>query len=304
MRRLQDFDNEYLFVLPRAVLRNYTFSPIIDNLYVTDLGFFPNAENHYVTRVNGASGWVIIFCTGGRGTVQVAGNAYQLHQYSLIIMPPNVQHIYYAADGDPWDIYWLHFEGKLAKEFIDVLDRNRQRTDPVFVEQLPEPLINPLMRQFWQMIRAFIPGFTYRGVFFVSQMLGAMLAELSQLKTLNEPETKGSSYVDLAMHYIYQHLDQPIKVAEIATTLNISTSYLSRIFRQTVGMSVNAFVTSTKMKQASHYLQYTNVPIQQIAGRLGYTDSYYFSRVFKKTFRVSPRQYRQRLTDQLRRKLD
>ncbi|WP_260346719.1 AraC family ligand binding domain-containing protein [Levilactobacillus parabrevis] len=107
MRRLQDFDNEYLFVLPKDVLQDYTFSPIIANLYVTDLGFFPNAQYHYVNRERGSAGWVIIFCTGGSGTVIVDDTTYHLHQYSLIIMPPGIKHTYYASKDDPWDIYWF-----------------------------------------------------------------------------------------------------------------------------------------------------------------------------------------------------
>jgi len=295
MKRLENFDNEYLFVLPKDVLRDYTFSPIISNLFVTDLGFFPNAEYHYVSRENGVSGWVIIFCTGGSGTVEVADKTYQMHQYSLIILPPHVKHVYYASEGDPWDIYWLHFKGQLAVDYLDVISAEQPNQTAVFIEQVPEKQIDTLMRQFWVMIKSFIPGFTYSGVFFVSQMLGAMLAELAQIKNDQTTETKGSSYVDLAIQYIYRHINHPIKLVEIAENLGISTSYLSRTFRGVAGVSVTTFITNIKMKQASHYLQYTNVPIQQIANRLGYTDSYYFSRVFKKEFRLSPRNFRRKL---------
>lgn len=297
LKRLEDFDNEYLFVLPQRVLREYTSTPIIANLFVTDLGFFPNAEYHYVSRQNGAPGWIIIFCTGGSGTVELASRTYQLHQYSLIILPPNVQHVYYASRTDPWDIYWLHFCGDLVDEYLNMINAQRPSDAAIFIDQVPDKQVDGLMRQFWSMIKAFIPGFSANSIFFVSQVLGAMLAELAQIEHDKTTETKGSSYVDLAIQYIYNHIDQAIKLKEIADVLGISTSYLSRTFRSVVGISVNAFITGIKMKRASHDLQYTNVPIQQIASRLGYDDSYYFSRVFKKEFRVAPRRFRQKFNE-------
>ncbi|KRL98258.1 AraC family transcriptional regulator [Levilactobacillus hammesii] len=290
VRRLQDFDNEYLFVLPKDVLQDYIFSPIIANLYVTDLGFFPNAQYHYVNREQGSAGWIIIFCTGGAGTVKVGDATYHLHQYSLIIMPPGIKHTYYASQDDPWDIYWLHFRGQLADEYVNVSPNKAH-----FIEQLSSEQVNATMRQFWQMIKSFLPGFTYNSVFYVSQVLGVMLATLALGDTDQQTSTHGGSYVDAAIHYIYQHIDEPIKLADVADHLGISTSYLSRKFKEVVNSSVIAFITTIKMKRASHYLQYTNVPIQQVAQRLGYTDSYYFSRVFKKEFGLSPRHFRNKL---------
>lgn len=295
MKRLEDFDNEYLFVLPKEVLREYTQSPLVGNLFVTDLGFFPNAEYHYVSRQNGAPGWIMIFCTGGRGTVELAGKRYPIHQYTLILLPPNVKHVYYASKSDPWDIYWLHFGGTLVNEYLNMVAADRTANTAIYVERVEDSQVNGLMRQFWSMIKAFIPGFTYQSMFFVSQILGAMLAELAQNSYAKTTATQGSSYVDRAIQYIYRHLDHPIKLGAIAAPLGISTSYLSRTFRSVVGVSVNQFITRTKMQRASHDLQYTNVPIQQIASRLGYDDSYYFSRVFKKEFGVAPRHFRQRL---------
>ena len=290
MRRLQDFDNEYLFVLPKDVLQDYIYSPIIANLYVTDLGFFPNAQYHYVNREQGSAGWIIIFCTGGTGTVHVDDRVYHLHQYSLIIMPPGIKHTYYASQDDPWDIYWLHFRGQLAEEYVNVSPNKAH-----FIDHLSNDQVNSTMRQFWQMIKSFLPGFSYASVFYVSQVLGVLLATLAMDDTDQQTSTHGGNYVDAAIHYIYQHIDEPIKLSDVANHLGISTSYLSRKFRTVVNASVIEFTTTIKMKRASHYLQYTNVPIQQVARRLGYTDSYYFSRVFKNEFGLSPRHFRNRL---------
>ncbi|GAX08558.1 AraC family transcriptional regulator [Secundilactobacillus silagincola] len=285
MRRLEDFDNEYLFVLPPALLRSYASSPIFNNLYVTDLGFFPNADYHYVSRQNGTNTWIVIFCTNGSGTVVVDHTTYAMKQHSFIILPPNIRHKYFTAENDPWDIYWVHFRGNLATSYPCVYPKS-----VFYLEELPISQIKSVMELFWFMIKTFQPGFSLNRELYASQLLGALLSGLSVNKS---DVTTGSTYVDMAIQYIYKNISNPIKLDDIAKTLGISISYLSRTFRKVTKVSVNQFITSAKIDRASHYLRFTNIPIQQIATRLGYTDSYYFSRVFKKEYHVSPREYRQ-----------
>ncbi|GAX03964.1 AraC family transcriptional regulator [Secundilactobacillus pentosiphilus] len=288
MRRLENFDNEYLFVLPPALLQSYASSPIFNNLYVTDLGFFPNADYHYVSRKHGTNTWVMIFCTNGSGTVVVNKKTYAMKQHSFIILPPNVAHKYFTAANDPWDIYWVHFRGKLATSYPCVYP-----SFAFYLEELPINQIKSVMELFWFMIKTFQPGFSFNRELYVSQLLGALLSGLSVNKS---DVTTGSTYVDTAIQYIYNNISSPIKLEDIARKLGISVSYLSRTFRKVTQVSVNQFITSAKVARASHYLRFTNIPIQQIAARLGYTDSYYFSRVFKKEYQVSPREYRQQKT--------
>ncbi|MDV0431065.1 AraC family transcriptional regulator [Lactiplantibacillus sp. DA1] len=290
MKRLENFDNEYLFVLPKTFIEKLITTPITSNLYLTNLGFFPNAEYHYVSREHGAEEWIIIFCTGGSGSATINHARYQLHQYSLIILPPGVKQVYQASENDPWDIYWLHFTGKLATDYPNIF------TDkPFFIDHIQSNEVDTIMRYFWLMIKTYIPGFTYNRSLYTSQLLGLMLVELSLNTGKISNGVQGSPYVDTAISYIYDKIDEPIRLDTIAQHLEISSSYLSRIFKSITGKSVNQYITQLKMERATYYLSYTNITVQQIADRLGYTDSYYFSRVFKKEYAVSPKHYRERL---------
>ncbi|GIP69851.1 AraC family transcriptional regulator [Lactiplantibacillus pentosus] len=289
MKRLEDFDNEYLFVLPKTFIKTLVTAPITSNLYVTNLGFFPNAEYHYVSREHGAEEWIIIFCTGGSGSATINHKCYQLHKYSLIILPPGVQQVYQASRSNPWDIYWVHFTGKLATEYPNVFTNK-----PFYINQISNAEVTNVMRYFWLMIKTYIPGFTYHRSLYTSQLLGLMLVELSLNSTHDKPQIQGSPYVDAAVNFIYDNIDTPIRLTTVANHLKISTSYLSRVFKAVTGNSINEYTTKLKMERATYYLDYTNITIQQIATRLGYADSYYFSRVFKREYSVSPKHYRNR----------
>ncbi|MFD1670635.1 helix-turn-helix domain-containing protein [Agrilactobacillus yilanensis] len=287
MRKLQNFENEYLLVLPGPILENYIFSPIISNLYVTDLGFYPNAQYHYVQREKGTAEWILIFCINGSGTITYKGKDWAMHHNCLAILPPDQAHTYYAAAEDPWDIYWVHFRGRLAADYLPMA-----ADDFYYTDQINELQADKFMVLFTDMIQTFLPGFSYERTFLVSQYLGVLLARITTQIGNATPSFSGNQYVSEAIQYIYDHSNQVIKMSEITDHIGISVSYLSRIFKETIGKSVNQFITDLKIKQACHYLEYTDLSIQAVAHQVGYTDSYYFSRIFKKNMQVSPKLFR------------
>lgn len=290
-KKLDGFPNEFLYVLPSAVLKDFTFSPVVQKLHITDLGFYPHAQYHYVYREHGAPQWILIFCSSGKGTVKIGSNTWRIKRGSLVILPPDVEHTYYADDSQPWDIFWAHFTGKDVQYYLPSSSNDLRQG--LFKQIATDKTISFLMDSFWNMLKAFDQGFSYQAVFFVSQLLGAVLAYLGLHNDTSGNDTSpANELVNHTMQYIYDHLDQSVQLEDLHTLLGVSTSYLSRLFKTTVGISINRFITEAKMQQASHYLQNTQLPIQQIAHQLGYNDAYYFSRVFKKTFRVSPLHYR------------
>lgn len=288
MHRLEDFDNEYLFVVPRDKIKKWTQLPILSNLYITDLGFYPNADHHYVSRKNGTPEWILIFCTAGAGVAKINNTSYELKEYSLIILPPNISHIYFADNNIPWDIYWCHFQGALADKYP--LVKHKQAT---YIEKIAPSFAKELMDKFNEIIKSysFDPSDDNQTLY-GAQILSSLLASLS-VKSLNNKDLKyKNTYVDLTVHYIQKHLSEQIKLSDISTFLKISPGYLCKVFRSNVNLSINQFITKAKMTRASFYLKYTNLTIKEIALRLGYSDSYYFSRVFKKQFSLSPSNYR------------
>lgn len=291
MKKLQGFPNEYLYVLPSDILRNFSFSKVIPQLYITDIGFYPNAKDHYVHRNQGTDEWILIFCTHGQGHVASKTKSFHIERGSMVLLPPHQEHTYYSSEDYPWDIFWVHFSGTLVSEYLphDMLNKPsiiiQNRTNPKDMDML--------MSQFWQMIQTFSSGFSYAAVFYASQMLGTTLAYiLFQTSSVSNQLGLGNEHITKAVQYIYDHLEDKISLNDITRELGISASYLSRIFRQTIGMSVNQFIIDIKTKQASHYLLDSTLSIEQIAHHLGYTDQYYFSRLFKQKFGISPQKYR------------
>lgn len=102
-----------------------------------------------------------------------------------------------------------------------------------------------------------------------------------------------SSLVQKAVAYIEAEPARDLHLQHLAHTLNLSAGYLSALFHRETGKTVTEYVTHVRMETAAKVLRSTQLQIQTVAQHCGITDVNYFSKVFKKHFGVTPRQYRQ-----------
>lgn len=99
--------------------------------------------------------------------------------------------------------------------------------------------------------------------------------------------------------YIDQHFADDFSVAQMAKEFDISTSYLSRVFRQGIGCSASAYLTRRRLGEAQTLLLNTTIPVSEIAKKVGYPNQSYFTKIFKKNFGISPLRYRKISREQL-----
>lgn len=91
--------------------------------------------------------------------------------------------------------------------------------------------------------------------------------------------------------YIENHYTEPLSLKLIANTFQLSSSYLSTLFNKYTGTNFSDYVNQIKINHAKELLQNNSITLQELAEILGYTDPYYFSRVFKKIEGMSVREY-------------
>lgn len=92
--------------------------------------------------------------------------------------------------------------------------------------------------------------------------------------------------------YIHSNLANSLSVSEIAAVVNYNGAYISRLYKEKRGISLNEYVTRVRIKEAENLLLSSESPIHEIARMTGFDTAQYFSLVFKKATGVSPREYR------------
>ena len=94
--------------------------------------------------------------------------------------------------------------------------------------------------------------------------------------------------------YIERNLRRGISLEDVANHVNISTYYLSKIFKKEMGVNFITYVTDRKMDMAKEMLANTDIPVLNIALDLAYNEANYFSKAFKKKTGLTPSEYREK----------
>ncbi len=102
------------------------------------------------------------------------------------------------------------------------------------------------------------------------------------------------STVARAIRYVWDNLDQNVSVDDVARAMAIPRHTLDRLFRKHLARGVKAELIRIRMERCCELLRTTDLPIMEISEILGYRTVQYLHNTFKKTFGISPRQYRLR----------
>ena len=99
-------------------------------------------------------------------------------------------------------------------------------------------------------------------------------------------------YVKNVIGYIKLKYSDPIKIEHIALACGLNRSYLTRLFKEATGYTLQQYLTIYRMKQAMRLLKETDKSIQEITAAVGYSDTFTFSKAFKRQYGKSPSSFR------------
>lgn len=88
--------------------------------------------------------------------------------------------------------------------------------------------------------------------------------------------------IDSIFQYIRTHLDENIKRTEVAEAVHLNPNYVSRLFKNTVGISLKEYILQEKMNLAARFVRETDLPINVIAMKVGYDNFSLFTQSYKK----------------------
>lgn len=285
IKKRDGFKNEKMVILPIESFKAYIEHPMIRSLYLTDMGFFPNAKHHYRERLEGADEAILIYCMDGKGVIKLETGDVKLEKGMAFTIAPSVAHQYYADATNPWSILWLHFKGENLGQF-PIFEKE---VKPVLLASVEENEM--IQKYFMRLFEIAENGHTLGNMICLSQLLMTVISEIYFFERESEM-SKVDRNLTGAINYMYDHLYEELTLDDVATYMGLSKSYVNLIFKTHTKRAPLEFFTHLKIQQACKYLRLTPMYIYEISSKLGYEDQYYFSRIFKKVMGISPKNYR------------
>lgn len=133
------------------------------------------------------------------------------------------------------------------------------------------------------------------GLFFYQDLHQSLIEALDDFwRDFNSSESENSS-VYLIKSYIQRHYGNPmLSTKEISEYASLSASYACTIFKNETGQTLNQYLTEYRLNKARELLNDPRNTVSSVSTMVGYNDSNYFSKAFKKYTGISPSAYRER----------
>lgn len=238
--------------------------------------FGPAIRDHYL----------IHYIVKGKGTYRVGNHTYPLSEgQGFLIMPGEIT-FYQADDEDPWEYYWIGFNGKQVNKLLEACRLGRH-----------QPILNYNKDDALQRIlQKLALGSTKYKVNEYEQIGYAYLFFSILMKSEESSNIPQDEYVNKATKFIQNNYSYPISIEQIANYIGIERTYLFRVFKKILGISPQEYLIQYRLEKGTQLLIQSGMGITEIAYSCGFREVGYFSRCFKKKYGVSPFQYRKQNT--------
>ncbi|OYO59714.1 hypothetical protein CG709_17890 [Lachnotalea glycerini] len=94
------------------------------------------------------------------------------------------------------------------------------------------------------------------------------------------------------LRFIKMHYIEEISTQDVAEAMNYSNAYFCKLFKQSFDKSFTTYLTEYRVEKAKQLLIDITINVKEISDKVGYKDSNYFAKVFKRVVGVTPSEYR------------
>lgn len=246
------------------------------------------------------------YCYEGRGTVTLGEEDYSFEGTEFTVIPKNFLHTTNSASGNVsrWEYLFLDMEGFLQKIYGGDSKRAEQmirkiNSRAVFYSAKKSPKAARKIRQILDIMRRTEP-------FYEEEAEGILLSLFAELARMNgsiegqkedktpEGGQRLNHVISRSLDYISDHIDEPLKIRDIAEYCHISETHFRRQFSDYMNMSPLEYINLARIRTACEYLKKTDESVGIIAAKCGFSTNSTFNRNFLQIMGVTPVQWRKR----------
>ena len=216
--------------------------------------------------------FLLHYVISGKGIFRSNGKEYTVSKGQIFVIRP-YEITYYQADiEDPWHYCWVGFESSLALSEI--------LSDDVLTIPESEHIFFAIKN---------CGHFNDSKEFVLCGNIFELLSLIIERKSTFKNDV--NNYISKAKNYIESNYVNTLSVEMIANYLNLDRSYLSTIFKKNIGKSPQQYIVDFRLYKAVELISFHGYKPCEAALSTGYPDIFNFSKMFKRKFGVSPKNY-------------
>ncbi len=230
------------------------------------------------------------FVLEGKGVLEICDHVYHIKKDDIFLIPKDYPIRYFADEEQPWEYMWITFAGEKSITYLQYAGLSAEH--PVAQSTIPNKTYQPMIQKILDTNELTFAN-EIRRVGYLYEILSTLIeAQNSHKKNQNQYDYPSDTYVDYALQFI-MHNYSHIRVRDIAEYIGINRSYLTSIFKKQLGISPQEYLVSYRLKKAAELLVTSKKTVSEISNQIGYENPLTFSKIFKQTYGVSPRLYRE-----------
>ena len=240
----------------------------------------------------------VLFCRTSAGVEYLIGpNRYRLQKGDIVYVPPGVSHrpILPEKMAVPYerDVLWIsqEFMENMQRMFPDDTASQRDHSVPIRTAGTRWEFLEDLFRTGVLEEEGKRPGWE-AAVMGNTMMILANMKRIYMERSAGPMKAEKPELLDRINAYIEQNYAQHITVDDLARRFYVSNSNISHLFKQKMGVSLYRYITQRRLIAAKSLIG-ENLPMEEIARKVGFVDYSAFYRAFKQEFGISPRQFSQ-----------
>lgn len=229
---------------------------------------------------------------------------YTLRPNYMYIIPAYTRHTYECTG--PYELYYLHIYNGFKREtdVFDVYDlptevevgKNTEMAFRTLYEKHPEftlPASDPRSYDNRSMLIDYVNRYNNLELYEKMEIRGYLLLLFARFMKGARPRIwTQDSRISKVLRYIHNNLFDDIEIDELAEVACLTKPYLIRIFKRDFGTSPLQYINRKKIERAQLILVTEDLPVKEVAYKLGFKDHSYFIRLFKKICGQTPQAYR------------
>lgn len=236
----------------------------------------------------GRNDYQLLYIAAGKGHFYFKGSkkATIVEKGNMVLFRPKEPQVYYYYAKDKTEVYWVHFTGWKVEQYLDSYELPKKE-NVFFVGVSPDyPWIYNQMIRELQLQRANYEDVNKLFIHHIFLTINRYIKEGKQTKN----ET--ISDIERAVHYFNENYNKPISIEQYAGEHLMSVNWFIHSFKEVMKVPPMQYIVSLRIAAAKGYLENSNKNVNEISNIVGYDNSLYFSRLFKKYTGLSPSEYK------------